>query len=168
MHGGRECTPWACVAYDGKKMLPISHWPAAELRPLGGPPCAVARRPVVWGVVSTRAPPCAGLVRVAPPRAASPAGKCPPHPECAMVKRCSGSVRVATPLASLILLLPLPYSCPHKIVASYDLRGKLQNRVIYNRMLKGSHPTVPLTNASGIVCVRCRAGVREGKVLATP
>ena len=69
VHGGRECTPWACVAYDEKKMLSISHWPAAELRPLGGPPCAVARRPVVWGVVSTRAPPCAGLVRVAPPRA---------------------------------------------------------------------------------------------------
>ena len=49
VHGARECTPWACEAYDGKKMLPISHWPAAELRPLGGPPCAVARRPVVWG-----------------------------------------------------------------------------------------------------------------------
>ena len=28
-----------------------------------------------------RAPPCAGLVRVAPPRAASRAGKCPPHPK---------------------------------------------------------------------------------------
>ena len=95
-------------------MLPISHWPAAELRPLGGPPCAVARSPVVWGIVPSRAPPCAGLVRVAPPRAASRAGKCPPHPESAVVSAVEFVVdRVATPLASLILLLPLTYSCPH-------------------------------------------------------
>ena len=67
----------------------------------------------------------------------------------------------------------IPYSLYMIMIRTVN-RSKLRftrettEQSVYNMMLKGSHPTVPLTNASGIVCVRCRAGVREGKVLATP
>ena len=48
-------------------MLSNSRWPAAEVRPLGGPRCAVARRPVVWGRASRAEPRQVRMIRTPVP-----------------------------------------------------------------------------------------------------